>query len=211
MKLKICGLKDPENILQVLEHRPDYIGFIFYKGSPRYIGDLDPDFVQGLTTSKKVGVFVNETEENILKAVSLYGLNYVQLHGDESPALCANIAKSVTVIKAFQVDDSFSFTKLDEYENSCNAFLFDSKSKNYGGSGRSFDHKKLEEYQLDKPVFLSGGLDLNITEDIHYLASIHPLVMAIDVNSRFEISPGIKDSKKIKVLTESLRKYAVRG
>ena len=211
MKLKVCGLNNRENILEVLECKPDYIGFIFYAKSPRFIGDLEVDFVKNISSIKKIGIFVNESETQILDCVSRYGLDYVQLHGDESPEFCGAINKMVPVIKAFQVDDAFSFEAVEPYKDVCQFFLFDSKSKNYGGSGKSFDHKKLEEYSMDKPVFLSGGLDLNITEDILYLKSMHPNVMAIDINSRFETTPGIKNTNKIKVLTEKIRSHELHG
>ncbi|HXB42265.1 MAG TPA: phosphoribosylanthranilate isomerase [Bacteroidia bacterium] len=206
MKLKVCGLNNRENILQVLECKPDYIGFIFYDKSPRFIGELSADFVKSISLAKKVGVFVNENEGHILDCVSQYELDYVQLHGDESPEFSKRINKVVPVIKAFQVDDTFDFSFPKAYEQNCEFFLFDSKSKNYGGSGKSFNHEKLDEYILNKPVFLSGGLNLNITEDILYLQSLHPNVVALDVNSKFEIAPGVKDEKKIKMLIEKLKK-----
>lgn len=212
MKLKVCGLNNRENTLQVLECKPDYVGFIFYAKSPRFVGDLSPEFVSGIDSAKKVGVFVNETEINILDKVSRYGLDYVQLHGDETPEFCALINRCVPVIKAFQIADDFDFSVLNDYEASCDHFLFDSKSKNYGGSGKGFNHEKLKEYKLNKPFFLSGGIDIETISDlvlrlsslVSRLSSLVPLV-ALDVNSRFEISPGIKDEKKIKVLTEKLR------
>lgn len=206
MKIKVCGLNNRENILKVLECKPDYIGFIFYDKSPRFIGKLSADFVKNISSAKKAGVFVNESEQHILDCVGRYGLDYVQLHGDESPEFCEKINKIVPVIKTFQVDDAFDFSSLKIYENVCDSFLFDSKSKNYGGSGKSFNHEKLDEYKLNKPVFLSGGLNLNITDDVLYLKSLHPNVIALDVNSKFEISPGIKDENKIKMLIEKLGK-----
>lgn len=211
MKLKVCGLNDRENILEVLQCKPDYIGFIFYDRSPRYVNDLPASFVQEINSAKKVGVFVNECEMKILDTVSQYGLDLVQLHGDESPEFCKRIKGSVPVIKAFQIGEEFDFSVLNAFENACDYFLFDSKSENYGGSGRSFNHQKLEEYTLSKKVFLSGGLDLNITEDLLYLQSVHPRVLGIDVNSRFEIRAGLKDTGKLKVLTEKMRKNEVRG
>jgi len=211
MKLKVCGLNNRENILQILECKPDYIGFIFYSKSPRFVKDLDAEFVKGISSAKKVGVFVNEAADTILSKVSLYGLNLVQLHGDETPEFCSLIKKVIPVIKAFQVDDEFDFSELEKYENACDYFLFDSKSNNYGGSGRAFNHEKLEAYHLNKPVFLSGGLNLNITEDILYLQSVHTNIVAIDVNSKFETAPGIKDEKKIKVLTEKLKRNEIRS
>jgi len=205
MKLKVCGLNDRENILEVLECKPDYIGFIFYDRSPRYVKDLPASFVHEINSAKKVGVFVNENEIKILGAVAQYGLDLVQLHGDESPEFCKQVRESVPVIKAFQISEEFDFSTLIPYENACDYFLFDSKSENYGGSGKSFNHEKLEGYKMSKPVFLSGGLNLNITEDLLYLKSVHPQVMAIDVNSKFETAPGIKDAKKVGLLTEKLK------
>ncbi|MGZ3865419.1 MAG: phosphoribosylanthranilate isomerase [Bacteroidia bacterium] len=211
MKLKVCGLNNRENITEVLKYKPDYIGFIFYQRSPRFIGDLTPEFVREITSAKKVGVFVNESQDNILKCVEQYGLDHVQLHGDETPDFCSAINRNVSVIKAFHVNDEFDFEIVNHYENACEYFLFDSKSENYGGSGKSFDHIKLEEYKLNKQVFLSGGLDLNVTDDILYLQSVHPSVFAIDVNSRFELSPGIKKADKIKVLTDKMRKNELQS
>lgn len=211
MKLKVCGLNSRENIESILKCSPDFIGFIFYLRSPRYIGDLSPEFVRGISSAKKVGVFVNENEENILKNVGQYGLDYVQLHGDETPEFCAAINYRIPVIKAFQVNDEFDFGFVSKYENACKYFLFDSRSENYGGSGKSFNHAKLEEYRSGKAVFLSGGLDLNITDDILYLQSVHPSVFAIDVNSRFELSPGIKNTDKLKVLTDKMRKNELQS
>lgn len=191
VKLKVCGLKDRENILQVLECKPDYIGFIFYDKSPRYAGGLDADFVKSISSAKKTGVFVNETETNILDIVSRLGLDHVQLHGDETPEFCKIVQKSVPVIKAFQINDEFDFAVLNAYKDVCDYFLFDSKSEKFGGSGKSFNHEKLNEYKLEKPYFLSGGLSL---ENMGGIANAY----CLDVNSHFEISPGIKDINRLK-------------
>ncbi len=159
MKLKVCGLRNEENILQVLGCNPDYIGFIFYAKSPRYAGkELSIDFSQSIATSKKVGVFVNENEVTILDIASRYVLDFVQLHGNETADFCKEIKKSVPVIKAFQIDDDFDFSMLKEYENACDYFLFDSKSRQFGGSGEVFNWKILDEYNLQKPFFLSVEL-----------------------------------------------------
>ena len=211
MKLKICGLNNRENILQVLECKPDYIGFIFYNKSPRYIGKLPSQFVYDLSSVKKAGIFVNEPEMNILDIVSRYGLDYVQLHGDETPSFCSAVQKYVPVIKTFQIDDAFDLSALSAYENVCDFFLFDSKSKNYGGSGKSFNHTKLGGYTLRKSMFLSGGIDLNISEQVLYLQAQFPYITAVDVNSRFEIQPGIKDVKKVKLLAEKLKQHELQG
>jgi phosphoribosylanthranilate isomerase len=202
MKFKVCGLKNRENIVEVLACKPDFIGFIFYDKSPRYIGEeLELSFVQSISTSKKVGVFVNESEIKMLDIASCYGLDYLQLHGAETSEFCKQIQKSMPVIKAFQINDDFDFSELNEYEDACTYFLFDSKSKQYGGSGETFNWEKLNEYKLQKPFFLSGGIDLENIEQVLLLKSEFPNLYAIDVNSKFETEPGIKDVAKIKLLS----------
>ncbi|HXD93808.1 MAG TPA: phosphoribosylanthranilate isomerase [Bacteroidia bacterium] len=207
MKLKVCGLKNRENIIEVLEYKPDFIGLIFYNKSPRYIGEkLESSFIQDISASKKVGVFVNESEVKMLDIASRYGLDYLQLHGNETAGFCGQIQKSIPVIKAFQIDHDFSFSALNEYEDACTYFLFDSKSKQYGGSGETFNWKKLKECKLDKPFFLSGGIDLDNIEQVLLLKSEFPNLYAVDVNSRFETEPGIKDIAKIKLLSNKIYK-----
>ncbi|HXU28313.1 MAG TPA: phosphoribosylanthranilate isomerase [Bacteroidia bacterium] len=207
MKLKVCGLKNRENIIDVLEYKPDFIGFVFYEKSPRYIGEeLKSSFVQNISISKKVGVFVNESEIKMLDIASRYGLDYLQLHGTETAEFCKQVQKSIPVIKAFQIDDDFDFSTLKEYEGACTYFLFDSKSKQYGGSGKMFNWKKLKEYKLDKPFFLSGGIDLDNVEQALLFKSKIPTLYAVDVNSRFETEPGIKDVSKIKLLSNKIYK-----
>ena len=208
MKLKVCGLKDRENILQVLEHKPDYIGFIFYNKSLRYAGkELDADFIQNISSAKKVGVFVNESEINILDKVSRFCLDYVQLHGNETPEFCKQIQQYVPVIKAFGIGENFNFSSLDVYKDMCDYFLFDSSSKEYGGSGKAFNWNKLKEYNLEKPFFLSGGIDLQNINEIQNLTI--PQLIAVDVNSCFEIEPGMKDTGKIKELTTKIKMHVV--
>lgn len=205
MKLKVCGLKEEENIKSVLACEPDLIGFIFYDKSPRFIKELDADFVRNISQSKKVGVFVNESESVILNKVKEYKLDYVQLHGDESPMFCEDIRKHIPVIKAFRIDNDFNFDLLLDYINCCDYFLFDSNTKAYGGSGESFNHKKLEEYNLSKPFFLSGGIDEVILSETEELKKRFPQLFALDVNSRFEISAGIKDTERIKSFSKKLK------
>ena len=205
MKLKVCGLKNRENILDVLATKPNFIGLIFYDKSPRYVGDkLEANFVQSISTSKKVGVFVNESEIKMLDIASRYGLDFLQLHGTETVKFCKQIQESIPVIKAFQIDDDFDFSTVKEYENACTYFLFDSKSKQYGGSGQIFNWEKLTEYKLQKPFFLSGGIDLENIEQVLLLKSKLPNLYAVDVNSRFEKAPGIKDVSKIKLISNKI-------
>lgn len=207
MKLKVCGLKNRENIIEILACKPDFIGFIFYDKSPRYIGEeLEPNFIQNISPSKKVGVFVNESEINMLDIASRYGLDYLQLHGNETAQFCKELQKSIPIIKAFQIDDDFNFSRLNEYGDACTYFLFDSKSKQYGGSGETFNWDKLYEYKLQKPFFLSGGVDLENMEQILRIKSKFSNLYAVDVNSRFETEPSIKDISKINLLSNKIYK-----
>src|SRR6185437_14004070 len=207
MKLKVCGLKSRGNITEVLEYKPDFIGFIFYDSSPRYFGEeIESSFIQNISISKKVGVFVNESEIKMLDIASRYRLDYLQLHGNETAEFCKQIQKSIPVIKAFQIDNDFDFSILKEYEDACTYFLFDSKSKQYGGSGETFNWEKLNEYKLQKPFFLSGGIDLNNVEQVMLLKSEFPNLYTVDVNSKFETEPGIKDVVKIKLLSNKIYK-----
>lgn len=198
MKLKVCGLKDPENIKQVAALKPDYMGFIFYRESKRFVGD---DFVMPIisTEIKKVGVFVNASASDIIDKIDEYKLDLIQLHGDERPEFCEVLNHVIPVIKAFGIDESFDFKILESYKNACRYFLFDTKTKEYGGSGKQFDWTILEKYNNSLPFFLSGGIGL---EEIGRLRIENWKIgklenFAVDVNSKFEIEPGIKDIKKI--------------
>lgn len=201
MKIKVCGLKDPTNIAQIGNLEPDYMGFIFYTESKRYAA---PTINEGVIakipkTINKVGVFVNETKENIIKLVKKYDLDSVQLHGDESVELCDKIQKHVSVIKAFGVNSLFDFNSCKEYEGVTDLFLFDTSTESYGGSGKLFDHKLLKEYDLETPFLISGGLDLKTATSL-IETPIHTKCIGIDVNSRFEQSNGLKDVTLLKQL-----------
>ncbi len=200
IKWKVCGLR--ENISDVVALKPNYIGFIFYKKSPRYVGD---DFVMPDTlhsSIKKVGVFVNESSEVVLANVQNHSLDYVQLHGDETPEYCMEISKSnVGIIKAFQVDNTFDFDSLQSY-NKVDFFLFDTTTNKYGGSGKSFDWEILKNYSMGKKYFLSGGISLDNIGDLQGLNLIK--IHSIDVNSKFESSPGMKKIPLLQNLKERL-------
>lgn len=194
LKIKVCGMRDAENIAELIKLKPDYIGFIFYAKSKRFVPDRTAKEILKIVPKNiiKVGVFVNELAAEIVRKINIFGLDMVQLHGDESPGYCQDLKSiGVHVIKAFGIDDKFNFSILSEYNSSCDYFLFDTKSSSYGGTGKQFDWSKLEEYNLSKPIFLSGGIGV---DDINQIMSLqHIPIYAIDVNSRFEVEPALKN------------------
>ncbi|SDB49233.1 phosphoribosylanthranilate isomerase [Flavobacteriaceae bacterium MAR_2010_188] len=206
MKLKVCGMKNRENITEVARLGPDYLGFIFYEKSPRYFeGDM-PELPNNI---KKVGVFVDSTTEEIFEKVSTYNLDAIQLHGNESAQYCKNLqvnAKDLQIIKVFSVDEDFNFNSLKEFEDCCDYFLFDTKGKLPGGNGYTFNWDILKEYPSIKPYFLSGGIGLDsldaIKEFLGHDSSKY--CHAIDVNSKFESEPGQKIISQIQKFKNEL-------
>ncbi|WP_449435367.1 phosphoribosylanthranilate isomerase [Pedobacter steynii] len=197
-RLKVCGMKVPSNIEMVADLQPDYIGFIFYKGSKRYVADLSAQFVKDLPSNiKRTGVFVNEELRTVVERVLEYGLHAVQLHGDELASYARELKAllDIEVIKAFGIDDQFDFDQLDAYSDSVDYFLFDTKTPDHGGSGRVFNWDLLKKYSLDKPYFLSGGIDLESIDEINRIKDER--FYAVDVNSKFELEPGLKDIDKL--------------
>ncbi|MNL06707.1 N-(5'-phosphoribosyl)anthranilate isomerase [compost metagenome] len=207
-KLKICGMKLPDNVQAVAALKPDYLGFIFYRGSKRFIDGLTPSFVRNLPSGiKRTGVFVNEELNKVAELATLYGLNAVQLHGEEPVKYCIALKglladHGVQLIKAFGVDEHFDFNQLKSYENVVDYFLFDTQTPDHGGSGKTFNWKLLDKYTLDKPYFLSGGIGLDSIEQIKNIKDTR--LYAIDINSRFELAPGLKDIDKLKEFKTSL-------
>lgn len=201
IKLKVCGMREPNNIAELLAVKPDYIGFIFYPRSPRFVGEGGLPDTPGV---KRVGVFVNEKVEVILQKVSSFKLDFVQLHGDESPEECLRLKQNnVKVIKAFSVDDETDFSETEAYTEACEFFLFDTKGLLRGGNSERFNWRVLERYANQKPFFLSGGIGVT---DVPELASMRPLhVHAIDVNSKLEVAPGIKNIEQIIELQHELK------
>lgn len=200
MKIKVCGMKDAQNIEALLALSPDFMGFIFYEKSARFVGEsLDEALLKSFPKHiKKVGVFVNASVDYILKMVKKYNLDYAQLHGDEMPDFCKTLrSKGVGIIKAFGVDESFSFSKVYNYKAVCDFFLFDTKAQNHGGNGVAFDWQLLNKYDNEKPYFLAGGVD---NQNISQLSSLKVMPYCLDINSKFEISPAFKDIEKIKEL-----------
>jgi phosphoribosylanthranilate isomerase len=205
MKIKICGLKFPENIAAVQELNPDMMGFIFYAPSSRYMAyTLDAEVLKLVPPHiHKVGVFVNETLENVMHRIEQYGLDMVQLHGAETPAFCSAIKESVPVLKAFGVDTSFDFNVLKPYQNHVDYFLFDTKTEQHGGSGKRFDWDVLQKYDLDVPFLLSGGIGTELLDEL--MSFNHPHYAGVDLNSKFEMKPGLKEVEKLKAFIELYR------
>lgn len=201
MKLKVCGMREKENIEELLMLKPDFIGFIFYAKSPRFVGSFEIPNVPRET--KKVGVFVNEDESFIMDCVEKHGLDYAQLHGNESVELAKKLKyNGVGVIKVFGVMDAFPSAEIRPYEDAVDYFLFDTKTPAHGGSGQKFDWSILKSYDSSKPFFLSGGIEVSDIEEIKEM-NIEKLEV-IDVNSRFEIAPGLKNIEKVKALKSKL-------
>jgi phosphoribosylanthranilate isomerase len=197
-KLKICGMKYPNNILEVSQLLPDYLGFIFYEKSSRFFEGEIPEIPKSI---KKVGVFVDATLEEIISKIEKYNLNAVQLHGKEDALFCEKLKKeNIEIIKVFSVLDEFDFDLLKPFEPYCDYFLFDTKGKLHGGNGVTFNWQILEKYNSKKPFFLSGGIGIEeiekIVKSLQCNDSTKNLpIFAIDVNSKFEIEPGLKNTK----------------
>jgi len=187
-------MRNVENILEIAKYSPDYMGFIFYPKSSRYVGELNAVSLQQIPSDiKKTGVFVNEDPEKVQDIAYRYDLDMIQLHGHESVNDCKTLKLyGFKVIKAFGIDNCFDFSKLRVYLPVCDFFLFDTRSDQYGGTGTKFNREKLKEYIHKKPFFLSGGIDFDEAEAI--LSMRHPALHAVDINSRFETSPGIKNA-----------------
>lgn len=205
IQIKICGMKFPDNISEIASLQPDYLGFIFYEKSPRNFENTIPNIDKSI---QKVGVFVNASFEIIQEKVKQYGLNLIQLHGDESPEFCHSLQQNkFKVIKAFSIDNQFNFNNLTNYYFYCDYFLFDTKGTNYGGNGITFDWSALKNYHLDKPYFLSGGIGTeNIKEVKSFLSKEYSKnCIAIDCNSKLEISPALKSTEKTKQLINAFK------
>jgi phosphoribosylanthranilate isomerase len=198
MKIKICGMKYPDNILEVGTLLPDYMGFIFWDKSARYFDETLPTLPQSI---KKTGVFVNANKEEIEAQVLKHDLQAVQLHGHESVAFCQDLkntlAYTIEIIKVFSVDSEFNFNQLEPFETVCDYFLFDTKGKLPGGNGTTFDWKVLEQYPSQKPFFLSGGIGLDEIDLVKQILKTDLPIYAIDVNSKFETEAGLKDKEKL--------------
>jgi phosphoribosylanthranilate isomerase len=208
MKIKVCGITDLLQLQELNKTGIDYAGLIFYAPSPRSVlKKLVAEEVKNLNVSlQKVGVFVNETAEQILKQVELFGLDVVQLHGDETPVFCNQISDYVKVIKAFRINEKHADIDwlVKEYDEVCDYYLFDKASSVlYGGTGEKFKWEVLKTATIGKPFFLSGGISINEVDALKKFE--HPFFYGIDINSRFEKEPGIKDLNLVKEFVDQLQ------
>ena len=209
MRVKVCGITQEEQLVKLHQVGVTFAGLIFYPKSQRYV-------LRHMTTSQikkenninKVGVFVNASTEEVLHMVDECRLHMVQLHGDETPKYCEKIADYISVVKAFRVSESDNIGyRIQEYMNVCDMFMFDTEGAGYGGTGKKFDWNKLKEVTVGKPYFLSGGIepgDVQRLKDFEKSPEAKAL-FAIDINSRFETIPGIKDLELVKKFIQELQ------
>ena len=203
MIIKVCGMRDEDNIRQLEQLDIDWMGFIFYSGSPRYVGQKVKYLPEKV---KKIGVFVDQNPQIIRERAMQNNLDAIQLHGSEPPWYCINLQEEgYQVIKSFGIDpDGFiPNAQLNAYEGKCNYFLLDTKTKLHGGSGKRFNWEKLAEYDGNTPFILSGGISPEDAEEIKSFK--HPKFAGIDINSRFETEPAIKDTEMIKSFIKQIR------
>ena len=201
-------MRDADNIREIENSGADWMGFIFHPQSPRFVSEI-PDYLP--EKAKRVGVFVNQLMESIIKTATAFRLDMVQLHGSESPKFCkelraidqANRNSLLPIIKAFSIGNEFPSETVKSYEGACDYFLFDTKTPMHGGSGRKFNWNVLSDYRGETPFLLSGGISSDDAENI--LAFSHPKCIGIDINSRFEISPALKDVELIKQFIKQIK------
>ncbi len=202
LEIKVCGMKDPLQIKTLSAYDIQYIGLVFHPTSPRYVSELlDPSL---FGEKKKTGVFVNASIEQIMFTQSRYMLDAVQLHGDETPEICATIqSRGIEVIRAFSIDRHFDFNRVLDFDGYADRFIFDARGDAPGGNGVRFDWDQLKNYEGGTPFLLSGGIRYEHMDEIRYFN--HPACIGIDINSRFEYAPGKKDLLLIKKFVDELR------
>jgi phosphoribosylanthranilate isomerase len=208
MNIKVCGITELKQLQQLDGLDIDFAGMIFYKDSPRYVvGKLDPKDVKKADFDlKKTGVFVNPEMIDVLDAIDEYGLEVVQLHGDETPEMCEDLSSEVEVIKAFRIAGTEDIDKLvAPYDAVCDYYLFDTGGlkESFGGTGKQFDWNILAKAKIEKPFFLSGGI--SVEDAARVKAFKHPDMFGVDINSKFEVSPGVKDMKLILQFRQGLK------
>ncbi len=208
MNIKVCGITQLKQLQQLDGLNIEFAGLIFVKDSPRYVGDkLDKDAIKNADFDlKKVGVFKNPEMIDVLDAIDEYGLDAVQLHGDETPEMCEDLSSEVEVIKVFNIDETT--TDIDalvaDYDAVCDYYLFDTKADGEsGGTGKQFDWKVLSKAKIEKPFFLSGGIGVDDTDKVKRFK--HPDYYGVDVNSKFEKEPGVKDMAQVLLFKQKMK------
>ena len=202
MKLKVCGMRSPDNINSLSALAPDYMGFIFWEHSKRFVSDETPQLPYSI---KKTGVFVDASVDYILDTIANHQLQALQLHGKESPDFCKKLkSKELEIIKAFSVGKSFEFSDLEAYDSVCDYFLFDTKGDLPGGNGTRFNWSLLRDYPATKPFFLSGGIGPKDQDAIASIINLNLPIYAVDINSKFEDQPAFKNIEMIKQFKATL-------
>jgi len=210
MRIKVCGMTLPEQVNALAEMRADLAGFIFYPKSPRFVGNkLSPEKMKKIGGGiGKVGVFVNTPYEELLQTVESYRLDIVQLHGDETPIFCEKVANYVTVIKAFRLSDNDPLEwMVRPFHDASDMYMFDTLGAGYGGTGKKFDWKVLSDAVIDKLFLLSGGIEPGDEEKLKAFAKEEAArkLFALDINSKFEFSPGVKDMDRVKKFIQEMK------
>ena len=208
MRIKVCGMTQPDQLDQLADAGVNFAGFIFYPKSPRYaLRQMTTSQIRKENRLNKVGVFVNAGVEEVLQMVDECRLSMVQLHGDETPKYCERVADYVSVIKAFRVSDNDNIEwMIRQYVDACDMYMFDTMGVGYGGTGKKFDWSMLKDSEIDKPFFLSGGIEPGDEEKLKSFSAeaVAKSLFAVDINSRFEISPGLKDMEKVTQFANNL-------
>ena len=210
LRIKVCGMTLPEQVNALDEMGVDFAGFIFYPKSPRYmVNKISPEKMKKIKGHiAKVGVFVNEPYDQMMKTVEDYRLDMVQLHGDETPFYCEKVSNYVTVVKAFRLSDNDPIDWIVRpYHDSTDMFMFDTMGAGYGGTGKKFDWNVLRDISINKLFFLSGGIEPGDVESIKAFTQepVAEKLFSIDINSKFEVGAGVKDMKKVKAFVGKLK------
>lgn len=211
MRVKVCGMTDLRQMHQLGEMGVEFAGMIFYHKSPRFVlKHLNGEMVKRAKLKVyKVGVFVNASYDEILNHVENFGLDMVQLHGDETPRFCEKVSDYIQTIKAFRIGEDENIPwKVKDYYESCDMYLFDTLGAGYGGTGKKFNWEVLKEAAINKPYFLSGGIEPGDAEAVKTFVNEEAAknLFALDVNSKFEVSPGVKDMGLVRSFVEEVRK-----
>ena len=201
MIIKVCGLNNGDNINQLMKLDLDFMGIIFYRKSSRFFNSA----TLPKTEKKYIAVFVNESLDVIKEKINKNKFEYVQLHGNEDEKFCKEISSLCNIIKAFRIDDRFDLNEIEKYSKYCKYFLFDTFTESYGGSGKKFNWDLLLNYDHKKDFILSGGINLELISSIKKLKNQLPNLIGVDLNSKFEIKPGLKDINRVKKFIKSIK------